>query len=479
MTHLRLVAPELTLAGAGLLLLLLRAAGRRPPSAWSGLLAAGGCLGAGWFLLPLREEYLSALNGAVLVDSLAFYFQALLLAVAVLTLAGTPGWCRRHPHRGLVLQALVVWETAALLLLVAVGELGALYLAFAAAALIGLAMAGLTAPAPVQGSTPARSLPHTLTAGVVGAFLLYGAGFVYGLAGSTNFEEIGVRLAASGEPPVLRLAVLLFLAGPGLALAMVPFHFWVPDLVDAVPASVGAYLTVAPKLAGLAVLFRFFTTALPAQVETWTALFSAAAAVSLVFGSLAALVQTRPKPLLAYLGLAQSGYLLLGLAAISLEGLTAALFHAALYSFSSLAAFLALAVWEESSEGAPGRFPVVALVSALLSLAGVPPAAGFLGEFVLFMAAVHEGRAALAFLGVGLSVVCAYPCLRVAVTMAGTASGRPLAPVPEPGSQTTRLRTAPTTLLATGLMLVSTLALSAFPGWLLQAAEWAARRFWG
>lgn len=485
MSHLRLLAPELTLAATGLLLLLLTAAGRRPRSAWTGLLAAGGCFGAWWFLFPLRKEYLSAVGGGLLVDSLAFYFQALLLAVTLLTLVVAAGWVRRNPQSGSRFQVLVLWESAALLLLVAAGELTALYVVFTVAVALGLATAGLAVPAvppATQGRTRPplgshlrfRLWPCALAAGFAAALLLYGLGLVYGLAGTTNYEEIGVRLTVSGGPPLQRLAMLLFLAGPGLALALVPFHFWLPALVDAAPAPVGAYLAVAPKLAGLAVLLRFFPTSLPAQVESWAPLFAAAAAGSIVFGSLAALVQTRPKSLLAYLSLAQSGYLLLSLAALSLEGLTAALFQAALYALASLGAFSALAAREDSIRR-PSAWPAAALTVSLLSLAGVPPLAGFFGEFVLFLAAVHQGQSALAFLGAGLSVVCAYPCLRLAAALGRRADG----PEPEPGSRATPPRTAPTTLLATGLLLGCTLGLSVFPGWLLQAAEWAARRFWG
>ncbi|MGE5553920.1 MAG: NADH-quinone oxidoreductase subunit N [Betaproteobacteria bacterium] len=473
----RYLASELVLGGAGLLLLLLKVAGRPLRVSGATALTAFSLLVAEWSLWPLRGENLSLLGGTVLLDPLAFYFKTLLLGTALLTVIGAAGWTRRHPETVPDFHALLLLETAALMLMVSAGELLSLYLALEASVSIFFALAVLQ---PGRPTALEATLKYVLVAGVSAAFLLYGMSFLYGFTGTTNLEEIGVRFGSLPWTPLLLLAGLLVLTGFGFKLAVVPFHFWSPDVYQAAPTPVTAYLAVASKAAGLGVTVRFFATALSALTPAWSSAFAGVAAATVVFGNLAAIPQTDLKRLLAYSSIAQSGYLFLGLAALSAPGFSAALFYAALYTASNLAAFFVVIAWEEAAgqtdlaafAGLARRAPFLAaaLLVALLSLGGLPPLAGFIGKLTLFLAVVHAGQFWLAFIAVTMSVVSVYYYLNVV---------RVMYVEPEPASAATPARVAPTTLLAIALTVLGTLLLGVYPAWLLRAADWATRLFWG
>jgi NADH-quinone oxidoreductase subunit N len=471
----RYLVPELILGAAALLLLALKVVGRPltvPGVTWFATLALAA---AGVTLWPLRGEHLSLLGGTFMVDSLALYFKALFVGAALLVTWAAAGWAARHPESDADFHALLLLETAALMLMVSAGELISLYLALEFSVVTFFALAGLRSG---EGPSAEANLKYVIVAGVSAAFLLYGMSFLYGFTGTTNLEEIGARLDATAWSPLLLLAGLLVLAGIGFKLAVFPFHFWAPDVYEAAPTPVVAFLAVASKAAALGVTLRIFTTALGAMAREWTFAFAVVAAATAIFGNLAAIPQTNAKRLLAYSSVAHSGYLLLGVAALSPPGFTAALFYAALYTISNLTAFFVLSAWEEATgrtdlpalAGLSRRAPFLAaaMLVALLSLGGIPPLAGFVGKFTLFLAAVHQGLLWLTLIAVTMSVVSVWYYLNVARVM-----------YVEPPADLVATRPAPTTLLAIAVALVGTIALGIFPAPLLAAAEWAARLFWG
>lgn len=470
----RYLAPELLLGAGALVLLALKVLGRplRVPAtttAVSLVLLADGAL-----LWPFRGENLSLLGGTYVLDSLSLFYKALFLGTALLTVWAAAGWARRNPEADPDFHTLLLFETAALMLMVSAGELISLYLALEFSVVTFFALAGLGRP---RATTTEAILKYVLVGGVSAALLLYGMSFLYGLTGTTNLEEIGVRLDASAWSPLLLLSGLLLLAGFGFKLAMVPFHFWAPDLYEAAPTPVVSFLAVASKAAGLGVTFRVFVTAFRPLAEAWAQVFAVLAAATVIFGNLAALPQTNVKRLLAYSSVAQSGYLLLGLAALSTPGLGAALFYSALYTVSNLTAFFAVGAWEEVSGtsdlaafgGLSQRQPFLAaaLLVALLSLGGIPPLAGFIGKFTLFLAVVHQGRLWLTLSAATMSVVSVWYYLNVARVM----YVEPPADLPAPA------RLAATTLLAITVTLLGTLLLGVYPAWLLRVADWASRLF--
>ncbi|MGE5507955.1 MAG: NADH-quinone oxidoreductase subunit N [Chitinophagales bacterium] len=483
------VAPELILAGVALLLILLKVLGVALDAGTNTGLATLGLLGAGLALAPLRGESISLLGGTFVLDSLAFYFKALFLVTTLLVLWGSSSYVKRTWGGRPEFHFLLLLSTVSMMLMVSAGELISLYLALEFSVITFFALSVLS---PRRVRPLEATLKYVLIAGASAAFLLYGMTFLYGLTGTTNLEEIGVRLQGAAWSPVLVISTLLILAGFGFKLAAFPFHFWAPDLYEAAPTPVVAFLAVASKAAALAVMLRVFTTALGVVAREWAWGLGLVSAASILLGNLAAIPQTDLKRLLAYSSIAQSGYLLLGLAAPDLPGLAATLFYAALYTLSNLAAFLVVIACEEVSgrtdlasfSGLARRAPFLALVMllALLSLGGLPPLAGFIGKFVLFMAVINQGRLWLVLVAATLSVVSVYYYLNVARVMYIEAPEEPPA-APEAGPAPAPLpagwRLAPTTFLAILLSLVGTLYLGIYPRWLLVAADWATRLFWG
>ncbi|MBY0397066.1 MAG: NADH-quinone oxidoreductase subunit N, partial [Thermoleophilia bacterium] len=311
-------------------------------------------------------------------------------------------------------------------------SLAAVVLAMAAdAALLGLAIGALgLATFVMTGYHRASrrgneaSIKYYVFGTVSGAMMLYGLSWWFGLAGTTNLELVGEALAR-GPRPVVIGSTALVLAGLGYKAAVVPFHFWAPDVYEGAPLPVAAYLSVLPKLAALVALARLLPLALPDDTAGWTTAIAAIAVATMTLGNLAAIPQRNVVRLLAYSSIAQSGYLLMGVAA--LEGSDAALpalvFYAIAYGAMNLAAFAVViavqrergSVDVEAFRGLGRRHPwwTAALVLAFLSLIGIPPLAGFVGKLELFTASIDAGQAWLAAAAVVNTVVSVYPYLRV------------------------------------------------------------------
>jgi NADH-quinone oxidoreductase subunit N len=226
---------------------------------------------------------------------------------------------------------------------------------------------------------------------------------------------------------VLVAGIVMMIAGLGFKISAVPFHMWTPDIYQGAPTPVTAYLAVASKAAGFAVLVRVFMVALPLSQFNWSLVLAVLAALTIVVGNLIALTQTNVKRLLAYSSIAQAGYILVGLVAANSYGLKGVLFYAMLYVFSNVGAFAVTTMVEveigstelESFNGLGKRAPMLAAVMTvcLLSLAGIPPLAGFVGKFYLFSGAIQAGYLWLAFVGLLMSMISVYYYLIVAKAM--------------------------------------------------------------
>lgn len=268
------------------------------------------------------------------------------------------------------------------------------------------------------------------------AWLLYGFSLLYGFTGQTNLYEIAGFLTSEqfGANPVPVLAtIVLIVVGFGFKISAVPFHFWTPDVYEGAPTPVTAFVSVASKAASFALLLRFFVAVFPTELVIgstdiqafWIQLMSVLAVITMTLGNLVALAQRNIKRLLAYSSIAQAGYTLIGLAAVSSQDFSVAAiaFYMFMYTFTNLLAFTVIILFSEATgsetiadlAGLSRRNPMLALTMtiALLSLAGIPPAAGFFGKFFLFQAAVDAGLAWLAIVGVLNAIISLYYYLMV------------------------------------------------------------------
>lgn len=273
---------------------------------------------------------------------------------------------------------------------------------------------------------------------VAASVMVYGLSWLFGLAGTTDFAAMGPALDQAPDVALLA-AVVMLLVGLGFEASLVPFHFWAPDAYEGAPVSVAAFLSVIPKAASLVALARVLPEVLPAGLFDWPTAIAALAAISMTFGAAAMFRQRSAVRLLAYSSISQSGFLLIGVAAmgVSEQGVPALLYYLAAYAVTNLAAFGVVAAVEretgsvevEAFRGLGRRHPwwTAALVISLLSLLGVPPLAGFIGKLEVFTAAIDAGMAWLAVLGVLATVISLYPYLRLiaAATLDVAAAGEP------------------------------------------------------
>jgi proton-translocating NADH-quinone oxidoreductase chain N len=360
------------------------------------------------------------MSGSVAVDGLGLTLTALIGVAGALCIALARPVIAASDREGEFYATLTFASLAAVMLGMA-----------ADAALLGLAIGALGLATFVMTGYLRRSrrsneasIKYYIFGTVSGATMLYGLSWWFGLAGTTNLEAIGEALVQAPDAVVIASTALV-LVGLGYKAAAVPFHFWTPDAYDGAPLPVAAYLSVLPKLAGLVALARVLPLALPDDTAGWTTAIAVLAAATMTLGNLAALSQRNVVRLLAYSSIAQSGYLLMGVAALeaSDQALPALVYYAIAYAAMNLAAFaVVLAVQRERGSvdlhafrglGRAHPWWTAALVVAFLSLLGLPPLAGFVGKLELFAAAIDADQAWLAVVAVINTVISLYYYLRV------------------------------------------------------------------
>lgn len=262
-------------------------------------------------------------------------------------------------------------------------------------------------------------------------FMVYGIALIYGATGTMDFTELKAAAADRTASPVLNLGVLLLLSGLGFKVAVVPFQIWVADVYQGAPAPTTAFLAIGSKAAGIVLLLRLFCEVLTPLDGPWRKLLILMAMMSILYGTLCAIPQTNIKRLLGYSGIANAGYLMMGIALMSPLGAAAVLYYLVAYLFAILAAFTVIglaygpvAKAEISSlAGLSRRAPLLALALtlAMISLAGIPPLAGFMGKFFLLRSVLTEGHAdpmirvllGIAIFGVALSIWYYFSVIRV------------------------------------------------------------------
>ena len=291
-------------------------------------------------------------------------------------------------------------------------------------------------------------------------FLLYGFSLLYGLSGSTKLHEITGAVSLYGASnPIVFMAIVACAVGLLFKIAAVPFHMWAPDAYEGAPTPVTAYLSVASKAASFALLTRIFLGPLLAARPTWEPLLIGVALLTLTVGNLAAMTQDNVKRMLAYSSISHAGYILLGLVAGNDTGIQAIAVYVMVYSFMTLGAFLVVAAMRH--EGIPGdtledlkglihRNPGYAIwmLIFMISLAGIPPAAGFLGKYYIFLALIETGHFWVAIAGalyVAVALYYYFRIVRIMFLVDETAAAMP-APTRSLGFQSALLITGVLTL---------------------------------
>jgi NADH-quinone oxidoreductase subunit N len=421
------IAPEIALVAAAIVVLLGGVFVRRVEPIALLFVAIAGVAGAAAASVMLWnwDGGLTVLGGAVATDRFAVVARLILLGIALLGLLLGHHYFERSGELRPELYALVLFATSGMTLIAASADLVTMFIALE---ILSLALYVLTGSSARIGSVEG-ALKYFLLGAFSSAFFLYGVAMAYGATGSTRLGAIANALAGRTDSMALALtAMVLLVVGFGFKVAAVPFHWWTPDVYQGAPTAVTAFMSAGTKVAAFAAFLRVFNVALQPLSWEWTPVVWVLAAVTVVVGSVLAIAQTDIKRMLAYSSIAHAGFVLIGMTASGQDGISAALFYLLAYALMIVGAFGVVILVSSRGEEATSlssyaglyrRSPLLAglLSLFLLSMAGIPPTAGFIAKVSVFGAAIEAGHWELALVGVLASVIAAFFYIRVMVLM--------------------------------------------------------------
>lgn len=423
----RLILPQVQLALFGLGILLTDFLLEQRYKYWNAVMAMLGIGFSGYALWQLRgvvaqRGQLVGINGSVLVDPFFIFFGFLFLAATALVVLLSVRYMEIEAEHHGEYYALMLFATLGMMFMASGVDILVQFIALETMALSFYVLAGFL-------RSDRRSNEGALKYLLLGAFssgiLAYGFSIMYGLAGSTNLVDITRAFSVRPAGDILMLLSLVTVsAGLFFKVAAVPFHQWAPDVYEGAPTSITAYISVASKTASFALLLRLFLTAFWPARASWELLVAGVALASMTLGNFAAITQTNLKRLLAYSSISHVGYILLGLVAGNETGMQGVAFYLFAYVFMNTGVFAIIIVLRrkgligdelEDLNGLSQRNPAAAvlLLIFLLSLAGIPPTAGFLGKYYIFLALIETKHYWLAVFAVLYIVPAVYYYFRM------------------------------------------------------------------
>lgn len=462
--------PEMLLSVAACALLVFELVTSQERKAVLGWIAFGAVVVTlvGTLLYPPQGGSIFA--GMFLADGYAAFFKVLFLIATALTVLISLRYLDDEGiHRG-EYYALLLFATVGMMVMAGGGDFITIYLGLELMSLSTYVLVGFIRR---DGASTEGAVKYFLMGAFTSGILLYGLALLYGLTGTTNLAAVAQSLSGlSLDNPALVLATILVVVGFGFKIAAVPFHMWAPDTYEGAPTSITAFMSSAVKAAALAGLARVFIVALFPSAEIWEVLWWVLAALSMILGNVVAIAQTSLKRMLAYSSVSHAGYALIGVVAATQGrevGLAGALFYMFVYLFATMGTFSMVIllthrgfrsdrIADFAGLGRTAPLAAFTYIIFFLSLAGIPPTAGFVGKLVVFRAAIESGYIVLAVIGVATSAIAAYYYFMVIKTMFMEEA------VMEP-------QLSPSRPLAIGLgvMVVATVLLGLFPAVVLNA----------
>src|ERR1044071_9392370 len=398
-----------------------------------------------------------------IVDDFDIFLHVVFLLIAAITILTSADYLSRENMNHPEFYALLLFATAGMLMMAGSNELVMVFLGLEILSIATYVMAGFRR---TDLKSNESALKYFLLGSFSAAFFLYGIALIFGATGSTNLIVIADVLRSSEiQASLVYLSAALILIALCFKVAVAPFHIWTPDVYEGAPTPVTGFMSVGPKAAGFAVLFRVFLTAFPSMEGRWASAIWLVAALTMVLGNVIAIVQPNIKRMLAYSSIAHAGYVAVAFTSTSQRGISAALFYLLAYSLMNLGAFAVVTILSRKEDklvnvtdyaGLAARRPGLAAVLSLflLSLAGVPGTAGFAGKFFIFRAAVESRLVWLAIIGVITTVISFYYYLYIIVQMY----------MREPNDEFSDLRLCGSLKIALLISVVGTLYLGVLPG---------------
>ena len=478
------ISPLLALLAGALLLLLGGALTPQWPRGWyAGVsCATAGTAGVLAYILwgdVAGDKQVTLVGGAIALDRFALFATMTICGSLVLVSLITNDHLNRQGEDAPEVYGLYLIAAIGGVIMVSANDLIVLFLGLET---LSLSLYVLAASNRRRGESEEAGLKYFILGGFSSAFFLYGVALVFGSVGTTNLGKIAEVLAGEqtipGNDALLLVGIALLLVGLAFKVSLVPFQMWAPDVYQGAPTPVTAYLASIGKVAALAALIRVFVVAFPSRMDDWRPAITVLAVLTLLVGSVLAVVQTNVKRMLAYSSISHAGFMLVGLEAASHRnsldpntGVSASLTYLLLYSVIVIGTFGVVSLVAGVSDSTPSlddmrglsqRRPVLALglTVLLLAQAGVPLTSGFVAKFGVIQSAVTSGSYVLAIVAMVSAVIAAFLYLRIMVSMwlSAPANDSPLN-IPFASG------------LAIGFAVLFTLALGFVPGWLLDAAR--------
>ena len=367
------------------------------------------------------------LAGMFMIDGYALFWKGIFLIATALTIVLSMRLRRGGQLPAGEFYALLLFATTGMLFMASGFNLLSIWISLELMALSSYILAGYFKR---ERRSNEAALKYFILGALSSGILLYGISLLYGATGTVQLTELAERLPAAmaSEGTLVGLGWLLLAVGLFFKVAAVPFHVWTPDVYVGAPTPVTAFLAVGSKAASFAILVRIFYQGLAPLKVDWQIVIAAVAAVTMIWGNLAALTQSNVKRMLAYSSIAHAGYVLMGVLAASEDGLWAVLFYLLAYSFITLGTFATVILLERREyagetyadyAGLARRSPFLAamMLIFMLALTGIPPTGGFFGKVYLFAAAVESGWTWVAVVGVLMSAVSLYYYMGIVVQM--------------------------------------------------------------
>lgn len=425
-TDLSMAFPLVFLAGMSLLLLMMGVLRKEDDFRTINSFAVFTLIAVAGVVCRFVDNRMVGFGGLFVTDTFAAMMQVMVLLGAATALIMAPRYAVREGLNRFEYPMLVLFSTVGMLVMITANDFITLYVGLE---LQSLPLYVLAAIQRDNVRSTEAGLKYFILGALSSGMLLYGVSLLYGYAGSTNFDLLSAALSGDGQLQAgVIVGMVLVLSGLAFKISAVPFHMWAPDVYHGAPTSITAFFAIVPKIAALALLLRVVHGPFEHMIDQWRQVVIALSVASMALGSIAAIAQTNIKRMLAYSSIGHVGFILLGLAAASSEGIKAIIIYAVLYMLMTAGAFAVVLMMKRKDEmvenisdlaGLARSQPLLAAAMTILlfSMAGIPPLAGFFSKLFIFQAVIDAQLYALAVVGVIASVIGAYYYLRVIKVM--------------------------------------------------------------
>lgn len=421
------IAPELIIGGFALLVMLIAPFMSREKRwltghvSWFGIMAATFALWLNW------GTNTSTFAGLYVIDLFSSLFKIIFLLGSLLVIFMSDNYVRLRNLPAGEYYALILFATFGMMMMASAADLVVFFVGLEIMSVALYVLAGFRRN---DLKSNEASLKYFLLGAFATGFVVFGIAFIYGALGSTSIAKVFSPGSYAFENSGLFLMIGggLLLIGLAFKLASFPFHMWVPDVYEGSPTTITAFMSAGPKAAAIAVMARVFIFAFGENVSELSSIFWSLSVMTMFTGNLIAVSQTNVKRMLAYSSIAHAGYMLIAFAASNSDAVSAVAFYLLSYTVMNIGAFMVLVVVESKTDGDNDltsftglgrRHPLLGATMALflISLAGIPPTAGFTAKFMIFKAAILKGHIPLVVIAVINTLISVYYYLRVVVVM--------------------------------------------------------------